>query len=206
MLKNERAQEGLRELRKKEKLANIEAAARELFADKGFAGTTTRELARRAGIGVGTLFVYFPGKIDLLFHLFRTDLEPVIAESFTSCPAEASLLDQLMHVFGWVFDYYETDPRLARVFVQQLLFLEGERLVDMTSLNLGYLERLAELVEQAKQRGQVGQHVFSLQAAFQLFSLYYLNVISWLGGTLPRESMQLQLRACLELLFRGLDP
>jgi AcrR family transcriptional regulator len=55
----------LRERNKEDKLARIEHAARRLFSKQGYDLTTTREIAERAGIGVGTLFVYFPEKRDI---------------------------------------------------------------------------------------------------------------------------------------------
>ena len=53
-----RAVGGLRESNKQEKLERITRAARILFTQKGFDGTTTREIAHRARVGAGTLFLY----------------------------------------------------------------------------------------------------------------------------------------------------
>src|SRR5256712_3628173 len=45
-----------------ERQASIIAAAASLFAQKGFNGTTTREIAKTAGISEALLFRYFPTK------------------------------------------------------------------------------------------------------------------------------------------------
>src|SRR5881397_3031749 len=45
-----------------ERQASIIAAAASLFAQKGFNGTTTREIAKTAGISEALLFKYFPTK------------------------------------------------------------------------------------------------------------------------------------------------
>lgn len=50
---------------KSEKEAQIVRAAELVFAESGFDGATTAELARRAGVTERTLFKYFPGKADL---------------------------------------------------------------------------------------------------------------------------------------------
>lgn len=50
------------------------AAARDLFVEKGFAATRTEEIAERAGVSKGTLYLYFDSKENLF-----TDL---IAERF----------------------------------------------------------------------------------------------------------------------------
>jgi TetR/AcrR family transcriptional regulator, repressor of fatR-cypB operon len=44
----------------------IEDAALALFVDQGFHGTTVPEIARRAGVGTGTLYLYHASKDELL--------------------------------------------------------------------------------------------------------------------------------------------
>lgn len=50
---------------KSEKEAQIVRSAELIFAERGFDGATTAELARQAGVTERTLFKYFPGKADL---------------------------------------------------------------------------------------------------------------------------------------------
>jgi AcrR family transcriptional regulator len=59
-----------------ERQANILAAATELFAEKGFAATSTSEIARKAGVAEGTIFRHYRTKKELLLVL----TEPVMAE------------------------------------------------------------------------------------------------------------------------------
>jgi AcrR family transcriptional regulator len=47
---------------KEDTLKRIRKAAAQLFRANGFEGTTTREIAKAAGIAAGTLFNYFPSK------------------------------------------------------------------------------------------------------------------------------------------------
>lgn len=51
----------------------ILAAGRERFARYGAGKTTMEEVARAAGIGKGTLYLFFPSKEDLLFELIRRE-------------------------------------------------------------------------------------------------------------------------------------
>jgi len=54
--------------------AQILAAAGAEFAEHGVAGSSTAAICRRAGIGSGTLFHYFPTKRDIVHALFAADL------------------------------------------------------------------------------------------------------------------------------------
>ena len=47
----------------------IEAAAQKLFTRQGFHGTTVREIAQKAGVSMGKLYLYYPTKEDIFIAL-----------------------------------------------------------------------------------------------------------------------------------------
>ncbi len=49
----------------------IERAAQELFTRQGFHGTTVREIARKAGVSMGKLYLYYPNKEDIFIGLVQ---------------------------------------------------------------------------------------------------------------------------------------
>src|SRR4029453_3953143 len=55
------------------------AAALEVFAEKGFAAAKLDEIARRAGVSKGTLYLYFKDKEDLFRAVVRDTVAPTIA-------------------------------------------------------------------------------------------------------------------------------
>ncbi len=57
---------GRRERNKQQKLERITAAASELFAEHGIDDVTTQQIAERADVGTGTLFLYAKTKGELL--------------------------------------------------------------------------------------------------------------------------------------------
>lgn len=196
----------LRERKKQDKLARIEKAARQLFSEHGYENTTTRAIAKKAGIGVGTLFVYFPEKRDLVFHLFSSDVRAVKDEAFANLP-DGSLVDRLMSVFERYFDYYAKDPNLSRVFVREMGFASEQDRTQTNSLALELLTALGGLISEAQRTGEVDRSVNSLVAAYHVFSAYTAALLGWLGGAIPvRENQLAMLRSGLELLYRGLEP
>src|SRR3954464_8549992 len=54
-----------RERRKEARPGELLEAALDLFVDKGFAATRSEEVAAKAGVSKGTLFLYFPSKEEL---------------------------------------------------------------------------------------------------------------------------------------------
>ncbi len=67
-----------RERRKQDRPGELLDAALDLFVEKGFAATRVEEVAARAGVSKGTLFLYFPSKEDLFKAVVRASVvEPV---------------------------------------------------------------------------------------------------------------------------------
>jgi TetR/AcrR family transcriptional regulator len=63
-----------RERRKEARPGELLESALDLFVDKGFAATRVEEVALRAGVSKGTLFLYFPTKEELFKAVVRENL------------------------------------------------------------------------------------------------------------------------------------
>jgi AcrR family transcriptional regulator len=69
-----------RQRRKEARPQELLEAALALFAEKGFAATRTDEVAQRAGVSKGTLYLYYPSKEELFKAVVRQNLTSLIAE------------------------------------------------------------------------------------------------------------------------------
>ena len=85
--------------RKTARPAEIIAAALEVFADKGFAAARLDDIARRAGVSKGALYLYFETKEDLFRAVVRTAVAPnlqSVAEAAAAFDGPFSELAPLM--------------------------------------------------------------------------------------------------------------
>ena len=69
-----------RERRKEARPGELLDAALDLFVEKGFAATRSEEVAARAGVSKGTLFLYFPTKEELFKAVVRENMSGRFAE------------------------------------------------------------------------------------------------------------------------------
>jgi TetR/AcrR family transcriptional regulator len=69
-----------RERRKEARPGELLAAALELFVEKGYAATRVEEVAQRAGVSKGTLFLYFSSKEELFKAVVRENISGRFAE------------------------------------------------------------------------------------------------------------------------------
>ena len=70
----------LRQRRKEARPQELLDAALDLFVEKGFAATRSDEVAVRAGVSKGTLYLYYPSKEELLKAVIQQNLSQLIAE------------------------------------------------------------------------------------------------------------------------------
>src|SRR5258708_2816426 len=89
--------------------ARIIAAARAAIADDGI---SLREIARRAGVGQGTLYRHFPTRQDLLAAVYRDEVRALSAAA-PALLAEYEPLEALAHWLDCVAAY----ARMNRDFV-----------------------------------------------------------------------------------------
>jgi AcrR family transcriptional regulator len=69
-----------RQRRKEARPAELMAAALELFVEKGFAGTRLDDIAARAGVSKGTLYLYFDSKEALFKAVIQEGIVPILEQ------------------------------------------------------------------------------------------------------------------------------
>jgi AcrR family transcriptional regulator len=89
--------------RKQARPAELTRSALELFVERGYAATRLEDVARRAGVSKGTLYLYFDSKVELFKAVVREGLVPALEEGERMVEehqgAAAALLRKLVE--GW---------------------------------------------------------------------------------------------------------
>ncbi|MBE7416198.1 MAG: TetR/AcrR family transcriptional regulator [Ideonella sp.] len=127
-------------------------AALELFVEKGFAATRAEEVAQRAGVSKGTLYLYYPSKEELLKAVIREHLSSRIAAGAAQADQyRGSVADLLREVFGrWWLEVY--DNPTSGVF--KLIITEGRNFPEIAEFYIAEVIRPGEeLIAQIVQRG-----------------------------------------------------
>ena len=72
-----------RQKRSMERKMRVMEAARDLFAGKGLNGTSSNEIAREAGVSIGTFYNYFENKRMLFLEILKNHLETFVTDIYT---------------------------------------------------------------------------------------------------------------------------
>ena len=181
----------------------ILAAALDEFSINGFAATRLDDVARRAGVAKGTIYLYFADKEALFQELVRSMLSPVVL-AVESAPFADLPLPQLAERFVGMFVRDILGTR--RKDVIRLVLVEGSRFPKIAEFYyrevLGrVLSAVHTLLERAAERGDKRDETI---ARFpQLLVAPGLLAIIWSGlfdrfAPLDAEAL---MRAHLDLLF-----
>ena len=149
-------QQGRWRRRKAARPAEILSAALDCFAERGFAATRLEDVAARAGVTKGTIYLYFPGKVELFKALVRQELLPNIErlEAAAAGPGSAAeMLGRLVAV--WV--EYVAPSRFA--VVPKLVIAEAGNFPELAKFYLReVVQRGLRLLQSVLRRGvEVGE-------------------------------------------------
>jgi AcrR family transcriptional regulator len=107
------AETGGRQSQKEATRNRVLVAARELFDIQGFEGTTIREIARQAGVSVGSVFTTFATKSEILSQVMQDRLDRLYAELDRVLPhLRGSTSDRLRSMFAIHFAFEAPRTRL----------------------------------------------------------------------------------------------
>jgi AcrR family transcriptional regulator len=161
----------------------IVQAAVPLFARKGFAGTTTREIAEAAGISEGLVFKHFPTKKHLYREILRLGCEgdPALEQLARLQPSTETLVCMVRFMvrrflLGGEAERAELDLRLRLVlhsfledgdYARELFETVAERVVPLFAASVALATEAGDLVPQpaaAANRFWFAQHVAAMIA------------------------------------------
>jgi AcrR family transcriptional regulator len=165
------------------------AAALDVFAEKGFAAARLEEIARRAGVSKGTLYLYFKDKEELFRAVVRDNVAPRVdsvreavlaadmpfaklAPMFLARFAEATTRAPVGAVAKMVIGESRNFPELAKVWHDQVA---GRALAMLT-----------DLIERAQHKGEVRPgdprlHAFTLMGPM-LMGMLWRETLQPVGG------------------------
>jgi len=127
---------GRRERNKQQKLDRITAAAAELFAERGVDEVTTQEIAARADIGAGTLFLYVKSKGELLLLVQNSAYAGALEEGISAAAEIAEPLDAVMAIVSPVVRCNRKQIDNGRTYLREIVFGDPEEPHHQAALGL----------------------------------------------------------------------
>lgn len=113
---------GRRERNKLEKLERITAAASELFAKHGIEDVTTQQIADRADIGTGTLFLYAKSKGELLLLVQNAHYALALERGQAAAGKTPDVLEAVLAILTPIVECNRVQVENGRTYLREMVF------------------------------------------------------------------------------------
>ena len=186
-------------------------AAIDLFVERGYAATRLEDVARRAGVSKGTLYLYYENKEELFKAVVRGSIVPVIGEAEMSVAGfdghSADLLRQLILSWWNRLGATKVSGIIKLVTAEADNFPELARFYQEEVINCG-TRAMSTMLERAIARGDF--RPIDVTMMTQVLVAPMLALITWKHsvGPCPRAELDPMafLDAFLDMALHGLLP
>jgi AcrR family transcriptional regulator len=133
-------------------------AARAVFARQGYSDTVVDDIATQAGIGKGTIYLYFPSKEQIYLAALLEEARQLDADSRAAMSAAASWRDKLAAYLQVRLRYFESHRDFLRIYMMEFrgMCMQGKPF-SAEFLHLAHAgeAQLAQMLAAAAARGEI---------------------------------------------------
>lgn len=144
-----------------DKQQKVVEAAIKIFAEKGFANTSTSEIAEEAGVAEATIFRHYGTKENLLLSItlpFLKDLIPRMAEElFTELMAQnpATFEQFIRGLLKNRIEFIKENKELFKILVKEVMYREEFKLELKPLVSEILVHHFIKIIEEFKERGEL---------------------------------------------------
>ena len=142
-------------------------AAAAVFAEKGFHGASTRDIAERLGIKQGSLYYYFKSKEEALGEVCLFGIGEYVARMKTIAAGEQPFEAKIIATITSHLTSYRERNEALKVHNDERLYLPEEKRAKLKAMGSDYRRRLERIFEEGIAQGAVRDDVdchFAAQA------------------------------------------
>lgn len=147
--------------KKTDKQQRIVEAAITLFAEKGYANTSTSEIAKAAGVAEGTIFRHYGTKDNLLLSVilpfFKQSLPSLAEEAFAEIQANKPLHfeDFLRELLKNRIKFFQANREVFQILVKEMIYNEDMRNKIAPLFLENIIRRIGKVVEMYREQGEI---------------------------------------------------
>jgi len=144
---------------KSEKYQIILDSAGAVFAEHGFYKATISQIAAKAGVADGTLYLYFKNKDDILYQYISYKTEIVFEKMRAAVEKGKNAEEKLRLLIRCHLEEFQSDKHMAVIFQSEARYLRDiqSQIKDISKM---YLDLLSDIIEQGQIEGAMRQDLF----------------------------------------------
>ena len=191
--------------RRVDKRTLITDAAIEVFAEKGYNQARISDIARKAGVADGTIYLYFKNKEDLLLSVFEEKMDQLLVGLGEALDATDDPVERIRCFSRFHFRQVRENRQAAEV-MQVELRLSNKFLKEYRPEKLwAYLGVFGQIVREGQARGQFRADIDPFIGMWAFFGALDELAMQWvLSRKADRFSLETAADQVAEVFIRGL--
>ena len=142
-------------------------SAAAVFAEKGFHGASTKDIAERMGIKQGSLYYYFKSKEEALGEVCLWGIEDYVSRMKSIAASDQPFEAKLMATITSHLSSYRERNEALKVHNDERLYLPADKRAKLKELGSGYRQELEKIFEEGAEEGTLRDSIdchFAAQA------------------------------------------
>ncbi len=191
--------------RRADKRSLITEAAIEVFAEKGYNHARVADIARKAGVADGTIYLYFKNKEDLLLSVFEEKMDELLAGLGEALASTDDPVERIRAFAVFHFRQVRENRKAAEV-MQVELRLSNKFLKEYRPEKLwAYLGMFGQIVREGQARGLFRADVDPFIGSWSFFGALDELAMQWvLSRNRDRFPLETAADQVAEIFIRGL--
>ncbi|MEL7186169.1 MAG: TetR/AcrR family transcriptional regulator [Pseudomonadota bacterium] len=180
--------------------AAIRAAA-SVFAENGYHGSSTRDIAERLGIKQGSLYYYFRSKEDALSEVCLYGVQDYAERMQSIAASDQPFRAKLTATVTSHLTKYREKNEALRVYNAERLYLPASKREKLYELGSGYRQQLEKIFSDAAESGELRRSIdchFAAQAVIGLCNAWGELIVRD-----PDLDLAEVIEKCVDLLLNG---
>jgi len=190
---------GRRERNKQEKLDRITAAATELFAEYGVEDVTTQQIADKADIGTGTLFLYAKTKGELLLLVQNAHYAEALERGRAAAETTQDALGAVMAVVRPIVECNRTQIDNGRFYLREMVF--GDPTEPQHSAALSIVGQTEEAIAAILGREELAGAGDAATTARIVSAIMFVSMAASVNAGLEIEALVQDIRTQISVLI-----
>ena len=182
-------------------------AANAVFAEHGYDGATTRQIAERAGCSEGLIHRYFSGKRGLLLAILDSKAANIVAEFESALPDRPTIPEEIEQLLLWHLDVMWERRDFMRVAVSQATIDPDTGRIIGSGINKRRVDLIVDKLRRHEQAGHIRRDVDLEAVAHSIAGLgFAIGFVFRVCFDEERELARRILVGAAQAISRGIAP
>ena len=186
----------------KKRRTEILVAAKDIFSITGFHKADMNEIAKRANIAKGTVYLYFPSKKKLFIGVIKDGLESLSHKISEEVENIDDSVEKIKKAISTYMFFFKDHQALYRTLLHPDLELLDDIAETMKDIKLSKLPQLAETIKKGIKTGQI-RKIDEEAVSYMILGMIDLLLFQWLSKP-DKEPIEKKIRQINEVLFKGI--